>query len=172
MHRRPGRGGEHHSSDWKGLCHRFGRAGFTRPLWRLRGAPRHRYRFEFTTPSPATPSPATTAIQYPTEARLTFSSAGVNILEPLTFSFLLLGAMLPYWFSALTMKSVGEAAGAMVEEVRALTRARPARPTLEQLYSNTVMATAPSHAPGQVSVCARRAADEGNRSQGCGRTRA
>lgn len=43
---------------------------------------------------------------------------GVNVLEPLTFSFLLLGAMLPYWFSALTMKSVGEAAGAMVEEVR------------------------------------------------------
>lgn len=45
--------------------------------------------------------------------------SGVNILEPLTFSFLLLGAMLPYWFSALTMKSVGEAAGAMVEEVKA-----------------------------------------------------
>jgi len=45
---------------------------------------------------------------------------GVNILEPLTFSFLLLGAMLPYWFSALTMKSVGEAAGAMVEEVHSI----------------------------------------------------
>lgn len=45
--------------------------------------------------------------------------SGVNVLEPLTFSFLLLGAMLPYWFSALTMKSVGEAAGAMVEEVKA-----------------------------------------------------
>ena len=45
-------------------------------------------------------------------------TTGVNILEPLTFSFLLLGAMLPYWFSALTMKSVGEAAGAMVEEVK------------------------------------------------------
>merc|ERR1719276_123671 len=43
---------------------------------------------------------------------------GVNVLEPLTFSFLLIGAMLPYWFSALTMKSVGEAAGAMVEEVK------------------------------------------------------
>jgi inorganic pyrophosphatase len=40
------------------------------------------------------------------------------VLEPLTFSFLLIGAMLPYWFSAMTMKSVGEAAGAMVEEVR------------------------------------------------------
>jgi inorganic pyrophosphatase len=43
---------------------------------------------------------------------------GVNVLEPLTFSFLLIGAMLPYWFSALTMKSVGEAAGAMVVEVK------------------------------------------------------
>jgi len=43
---------------------------------------------------------------------------GVNILEPLTFSFLMLGSMLPYWFSALTMKSVGEAAGAMVTEVK------------------------------------------------------
>ena len=58
--------------------------------------------------------------------------SGVNILEPLTFSFLLLGAMLPYWFSALTMKSVGEAAGAMVEEVRqALER-------LEQREQNTI----------------------------------
>lgn len=43
---------------------------------------------------------------------------GVNVLEPLTFAFLMFGAMLPYWFSALTMRSVGEAAGAMVEEVK------------------------------------------------------
>lgn len=34
------------------------------------------------------------------------------------FSGLLVGAMLPYWFSAMTMKSVGKAALAMVEEVR------------------------------------------------------
>ena len=34
------------------------------------------------------------------------------------FSGLLLGAMLPYWFSAMTMKSVGKAALAMVQEVR------------------------------------------------------
>jgi len=34
------------------------------------------------------------------------------------FSGLLIGAMLPYWFSAMTMKSVGKAALAMVEEVR------------------------------------------------------
>jgi len=42
----------------------------------------------------------------------------VNILTPEVFFGLLLGAMLPYWFSAMTMKSVGKAALAMVEEVR------------------------------------------------------
>ena len=34
------------------------------------------------------------------------------------FSGLLVGAVLPYWFSAMTMKSVGKAALAMVQEVR------------------------------------------------------
>merc|ERR1719316_1558813 len=42
---------------------------------------------------------------------------GVNVLEPVTFSFLLVGSMIPYWFAALTMKSVGKAANEMVEEV-------------------------------------------------------
>ncbi len=37
---------------------------------------------------------------------------------PQVFFGLLLGAMLPYWFSAMTMKSVGKAALAMVHEVR------------------------------------------------------
>jgi H+-translocating diphosphatase len=40
------------------------------------------------------------------------------LLNPYVFSGLLIGAMLPYWFSALTMKSVGKAALAMVVEVR------------------------------------------------------
>merc|ERR1712061_185247 len=31
----------------------------------------------------------------------------VNILKPWPFSGLLIGAMLPYWFTAMTMKSVG-----------------------------------------------------------------
>eukprot|EP00696_Hemimastix_kukwesjijk_P018960 gnl/Hemi2/8059_TR2777_c0_g1_i1.p1 gnl/Hemi2/8059_TR2777_c0_g1~~gnl/Hemi2/8059_TR2777_c0_g1_i1.p1 ORF type:complete len:801 (-),score=320.10 gnl/Hemi2/8059_TR2777_c0_g1_i1:75-2390(-) len=44
--------------------------------------------------------------------------AVVDIMEPLVFCGLLCGAMLPYWFSAMTMKSVGKAANAMVEEVR------------------------------------------------------
>jgi H+-translocating diphosphatase len=42
----------------------------------------------------------------------------VDLLQPGTFAGLLVGAMLPYWFSAMTMKSVGKAALAMVEEVR------------------------------------------------------
>jgi len=42
----------------------------------------------------------------------------VDLLDPLTFAGLLVGAMLPYWFSAMTMKSVGEAANAMVMEIK------------------------------------------------------
>ena len=45
------------------------------------------------------------------------TAVSVQILEPLTFAFLLIGSMLPYWFSAMTMKSVGEAAMKMVREV-------------------------------------------------------
>jgi inorganic pyrophosphatase len=41
----------------------------------------------------------------------------VNILEPFTFAGLLLGAMLPYWFSAMTMKAVGDAAQDMLHEI-------------------------------------------------------
>jgi len=51
--------------------------------------------------------------------------APINILEPFTFAGLLYGAMLPYWFSAMTMKSVGKAALAMVEEVREQFRNNP-----------------------------------------------
>merc|ERR1719276_622571 len=42
----------------------------------------------------------------------------VNILDPWTFTGLLLGAMIPYAFSAMTMTSVGYAAQDMVEECR------------------------------------------------------
>lgn len=41
----------------------------------------------------------------------------INVLRPITFSFLFLGAMLPYWFTAYCMKSVGMAAKAMVANV-------------------------------------------------------
>lgn len=44
--------------------------------------------------------------------------ATVKLLQPLTLAFLFIGSMLPYWFSALTMKSVGDAAMEMVHEVQ------------------------------------------------------
>ena len=50
-----------------------------------------------------------------TACRSGISKSG-SILQ--VFAGLLIGAMLPYWFSAMTMKSVGKAALAMVEEVR------------------------------------------------------
>lgn len=42
----------------------------------------------------------------------------ITVVNPLVFAFLLIGAMLPYAFSAFTMKSVGKAALEMVEEIR------------------------------------------------------
>ncbi|KAK9845522.1 hypothetical protein WJX81_008507 [Elliptochloris bilobata] len=53
---------------------------------------------------------------YVTRAEITTKDS--SILAPEVFAGLLVGAMLPYWFSAMTMKSVGKAALAMVEEVR------------------------------------------------------
>ncbi|KAJ6372659.1 hypothetical protein OIU76_027053 [Salix suchowensis] len=46
------------------------------------------------------------------------SISNVDVLTPKVFIGLIVGAMLPYWFSAMTMKSVGSAALKMVEEVR------------------------------------------------------
>ena len=42
----------------------------------------------------------------------------VNILRPLEFSGLIIGAMLPYYFSAMTMEAVGDAAFKMIEEIK------------------------------------------------------
>ncbi|MBR9677261.1 sodium-translocating pyrophosphatase [Candidatus Woesearchaeota archaeon] len=42
----------------------------------------------------------------------------INITNPLTIIGLLLGAMLPFLFSSLTMRAVGRAAFSMIEEVR------------------------------------------------------
>ncbi|XP_039023915.1 pyrophosphate-energized vacuolar membrane proton pump-like [Hibiscus syriacus] len=46
------------------------------------------------------------------------SISTVDVLTPKVFIGLLVGALLPYRFSAMTMKSVGSAALKMVEEVR------------------------------------------------------
>ena len=53
------------------------------------------------------------------------SSEGISMTEPIIFAGLLLGAMLPYLFSAFTIKSVGKAAQGMVAEVRRQIRAYP-----------------------------------------------
>jgi len=50
---------------------------------------------------------------------------GVNLLRPIAFAFLLFGSMLPYWFTAMTMKSVGTAAMAMVDEVARQFKEKP-----------------------------------------------
>jgi len=42
-------------------------------------------------------------------------SIKVSILDSLVFSGLLIGSLLPYWFSGLTMKSVGQAAQEMAK---------------------------------------------------------
>jgi len=46
------------------------------------------------------------------------ASQSPKILTPIVFAFLLVGAMIPFWFSAMTMKSVGSAAMLMVQEVQ------------------------------------------------------
>jgi len=43
---------------------------------------------------------------------------GFDVCDPVVLSGILLGAMLPYLFGALTMLSVGKAAGAIIDEVR------------------------------------------------------
>jgi len=42
----------------------------------------------------------------------------VNVLEPVTFSGLIVGSMIPYAFSALTMSAVGKAANKMIAEIQ------------------------------------------------------
>jgi len=54
----------------------------------------------------------------PAAAVASAAAYNVNILEPFTFAGLLIGAMLPYWFSAMTMKAVGDAASDMLTEIK------------------------------------------------------
>ena len=50
-------------------------------------------------------------------------ATGVNILTPITFAALFVGAMLPYWRTALPRKSVGRSAPALVMVARMLAMA-------------------------------------------------
>lgn len=49
----------------------------------------------------------------------------LDLLQPLVFAGLIFGGVLPFLFTAQTMRAVGEAAYAMIEEVRRQFRARP-----------------------------------------------
>ena len=49
----------------------------------------------------------------------------INIIEPEVIVCLLVGAMLPYLFTSLTIKSVGKAANKMIEEVRRQFKEKP-----------------------------------------------
>lgn len=51
--------------------------------------------------------------------------ASINLLDPVVFVSLFMGAVLPFLFTAMTMKSVGKAAFDMIEEVRRQFRTIP-----------------------------------------------
>ena len=55
----------------------------------------------------------------------TLKQGDLSFDDPLIFTSLLFGAMIPYAFSALTMKSVGLAAHGMIDEVRRQIKERP-----------------------------------------------
>jgi len=60
----------------------------------------------------------------------------VDLLQPFQFAGLLVGAMLPYWFSAMTMKAVGEAAQEMVREVKRQFDTIPKDAKGEKIFDN------------------------------------
>ena len=64
--------------------------------------------------------------------------AVVNVLEPLQFAGLVVGAMLPYAFSAMTMKAVGTAAEAMIEEIARQDREGLIREGVEPDYAKCI----------------------------------
>jgi inorganic pyrophosphatase len=70
------------------------------------------------------------------------AESSVSLVSPLIFASLIFGAMIPYWFSAMTMKSVGQAANEMVKEVARQFREIPG------LLEGT-----PGHAPPDHARC-------------------
>lgn len=53
------------------------------------------------------------------------SFTSINLLEPLVLTGLFVGTILPFLFSAMTMKSVGKAAYSMIDEVRRQFKEKP-----------------------------------------------
>ena len=80
--------------------------------------------------------------------RARLDAQDVSVLNPVIFSFLIIGAMIPYWFSAMTMKSVGFAAKAMIIEVARQFRDIPG------LLEGT-----PGHAPAEYAKCIKISTD-------------
>ena len=74
--------------------------------------------------------------------RSDLAETDVSLVSPLIFASLIFGAMVPYWFSAMTMKSVGQAANEMVKEVARQFREIPG------LLEGT-----PGHAPPDHARC-------------------
>ena len=69
---------------------------------------------------------------------------GVNMLQPITFSFLIIGGMIPFAFAAMTMKSVGVAAMEMVLKFSVSLTKSPTCLTPTQLSAPTMMLASPS----------------------------
>jgi inorganic pyrophosphatase len=80
---------------------------------------------------------------------MSLEASGVNLMSAVTFAFLVFGSNIPYWFSALTMKSVGEAANEMVKEVA---RQWAEIPGLTETASMTFEERAEMRAKGQELV--------------------
>ena len=63
----------------------------------------------------------------------------MSLLDPLVYTSVFVGAVLPFLFMAMTMRSVGDAAFEMIEEVRRQFREIPAlwkvrvRPTMRSV---------------------------------------
>jgi len=72
--------------------------------------------------------------------RAGLEDVGLDVLKPVVFAMLFIGAMIPYWFTAMTMKSVGVAAMEMVKEVKFQFA------TIEGLLEGTPGHGAPDHA--------------------------
>ncbi len=65
------------------------------------------------------------ALFYAYAERTDILDQGINILHAGTFAGFLIGGILPFLFSAMTMKAVGRAANSMIEEVRRQFRQDP-----------------------------------------------
>merc|ERR1719473_1628598 len=80
--------------------------------------------------------------------RIGLTTEGIDVLSPIVFAFVFIGAMIPYAFTAMTMKSVGTAAMEMVEEVKRQFD------TIPGLLEGT-----PGHAPPDCAKCIKISTD-------------